>query len=424
MLRPRSVALATVAALAAATVAARAETIRVAAGETLAGALTGAHAGDTLILAPGTYRGGIVLATPNLTLVGEDGAIVDGGGQGNTITVEAPHVTLRHLGIRNSGRSLIDKNSGVFFDRTADGGVLEDCDVTDNLISVYLDGPRDVLVRGNRVTGLHLPRKSERGPAVSLWNTPGSRIEDNDIRAGRDGVFSVTSRQNVIARNRFHDLRFAVHFMYTNDSTVADNISAGNDVGYVLMYSDRLDVHGNASVHDRDHGILLNYANDSRIEGNAVRDSEKCVFIYNANKNLLRGNWFEGCRIGVHFTAGSERNTIVGNAFVGNRTQVMYVGTRALDWSANGRGNYWSDDPAFDLDGNGIADTAYRPNDVVDQIVWRAPSAKLLLNSPAVQVLHYAQAAFPAIHPGGVIDSAPLMHPAPPPAVAHLEDAP
>ncbi|KAB2898932.1 MAG: hypothetical protein F9K31_08840, partial [Dokdonella sp.] len=33
---------------------------------------------------------------------------------------------------------------------------------------------------------------------------------------------------------------------------------------------------------------------------------EKCVFIYNANGNRFRDNWFEGCAIGVHFTAGSE----------------------------------------------------------------------------------------------------------------------
>ena len=62
----------------------------------------------------------------------------------------------------------------------------------------------------------------------------------------------------------------------------------------------------------------------------------------------------EGCRIGVHFTAGSERNRITENAFVANRTQVMYVGTRALDWSVNGRGNYWSDNPAFDLNGDAL----------------------------------------------------------------------
>ncbi len=148
------------------------------------------------------------------------------------------------------------------------------------------------------------------------------------------------------------------------------------------------------------------------IEGNAVlRGGEKCVFIYNANKNQFRGNWFEGCRIGIHFTAGSERNAMSGNAFVNNQTQVMYVGTRFLDWSVDGRGNYWSDNPAFDLNGDGIADEAYRPNDVVDQIVWRYPAAKLLLNSPAMQVVRWAQSQFPGLHPGGVVDSAPLMKP-------------
>jgi len=129
------------------------------------------------------------------------------------------------------------------------------------------------------------------------------------------------------------------------------------------------------------------------------------------DKNRIERNWFEGCAIGVHFTAGSERNSIAGNAFVRNRTQVMYVGTRALDWSVNGRGNYWSDDPAFDLNGDGIADTAYRPNDIIDKVEWSYPTAKLLMNSPAVQVIRWAQSQFPALHPGGVIDSAPLMKP-------------
>ena len=205
--------------------------------------------------------------------------------------------------------------------------------------------------------------------------------------------------------------------MYAQRGTVTGNDSAGNHVGYALMYSAGLEVQGNRSVGDRDHGIMLNYANDSRIANNAVVEGgDKCVFIFNSSKNEFRDNWFEGCQIGVHFTAGSERNAMSGNAFVGNRTQVKYVGTRHLDWSADGRGNYWSDNPAFDLDGDGLADQPYRPNDLIDQVVWTHPLAKLLLNSPAVQTVRFAQARFPALLPGGVVDSAPLM--APPPVAA------
>lgn len=402
---------------------ARAEVIAVAPGGGLAAALARAAPGDTLHLAAGTHRGGVVVATPNLTIEGEPDAVVDGGGVGKTLSVTAPDVTLRRLTIRGSGASLIDMDSGVYLERTADRALVEDNDIEGNLIGVYVRGPHDATVRHNRLAGRSDLRRSERGNAVELWSAPGTQVIGNSIRSGRDGVFSVSSRQDTITGNTFRDVRFAVHFMYTNESVVADNDSVGNDVGYVLMYSDRLRITGNISDHDRDHGLLFNYANTSRIEGNVVRASEKCVFIYNANKNVFRGNWFEGCRIGIHFTAGSERNEISENSFVGNQTQVMYVGTRSLDWAVRGCGNYWSDDAAFDLNGDGIADTAYRPNDVIDQVIWRAPAAKLLMNSPAVQVVRWAQSAFPAIHPGGVIDSAPLMTPPRPAALARLEPA-
>jgi nitrous oxidase accessory protein len=399
---------------------ARAEVIEVRQGESAAAALSRAAPGDTIRLDPGAFAGDLVVETRGVTIEGEPGATLQGSGTANAILVKAPDVTIRGLTIRGSGLALIDKDSGVFVDRTADGARVENNVFEDNLIAVYLDGPHDAIVRGNRIQGLRTLRQSERGPAISLWNTPGSKILDNDVSSGRDGVFSVTSNHNVVRGNRFRDLRFAVHFMYTNDSEVADNLSVGNTVGYVLMYSDRLDVHDNVSSGDRDHGLLFNYANDSRVEGNVVRGGDKCVFIYNANKNRFAGNWFEGCQIGVHFTAGSERNEITGNAFVDNRIQVMYVGTRLLDWSVKGRGNYYSDNAAFDLKGTGIATAAYRPNDLMDQVIWRAPAAKMLLNSPAVQVVKWAQAQFPAIHPGGVVDTAPLMKPPRPSALDRL----
>jgi nitrous oxidase accessory protein len=93
---------------------------------------------------------------------------------------------------------------------------------------------------------------------------------------------------------------------------------------------------------------------------------------------------------------------------------VKYVGTRYIEWSKQGRGNYWSDNAAFDIDNDGIADQIYKPNDLVDQILWRHPLAKLLLNSPSMQLLKWVQSEFPTLHPGGVTDSKPLMSPTTP----------
>jgi nitrous oxidase accessory protein len=378
----------------------------------LAEALARAQPGDTLRLGAGVHRGGVTVAVPRLTLAGDHGAVVDAEGEGSVITIAAPDAVVRGLEIRNSGTRLNEMDAGVFINKAGDRARVEGNRLTGNLFGVYLWGPDDALVRSNVIVGRSDLRMSERGNGVSVWNSPGSRVEGNDIRNGRDGIFTQTSQRNVFHGNRLRDLRFGVHYMYTDNSEVSDNVSEGNHVGYALMYSTGLTVTGNHSENDRDHGFALNYANQSIFRSNVVRQGGvKCVFIYNANYNEFRDNWFEGCGIGVHFTAGSEQNVLTGNAFIGNETQVKYVGTRYLDWSHEGRGNYWSDNPAFDLNGDGIADGAFRPNDLVDQVVWTYPLAKLLLNSPAIQVLRWAQSQFPALLPGGVVDSAPLMRP-------------
>ena len=338
-------------------------------------------------------------------------------------------------------------DSGVVLTKGAKGALVERNTFVDNLHGVHLHGSPDATVRDNAITG-RTGRQADSGNGVMIWNAPGALIENNDVRFGRDGIFTRVSKHDVFRGNRFEKTRFAIHYMYTSDSVIEDNVSIDNTVGYAIMFSDRLKIVGNVSDGDRDLGLMLNSSNRSEIRANRVTGRElpaarwltfsqgaddgmapasdtpihaggdrigpeKCLFVFNANKNIIEDNRFEGCGIGIHFTAGAEGNAFAGNAFIGNQTQVKYVGTRTLDWSADGRGNYWSDNPAFDLDGDGIADAAYRPNDIIDRVMWTAPQARLLVTSPAVQVIRWAQSRFPATLPGGVLDSAPLMAPPP-----------
>lgn len=156
---------------------------------------------------------------------------------------------------------------------------------------------------------------------------------------------------------------------------------------------------------------MLNYVNYSDIHDNIINKAGKCVFAYNANYDKLSANHFENCQIGIHFTAAIEGTSLHDNSFINNESQVKYVSTRFLDWSEGGHGNYWSDNSAFDLNGDGFGDSAYRPNGIIDQIIWRAPVSRLLMNSPAISIVKWAQAQFPAVLPGGVVDSKPLMKP-------------
>ena len=386
--------------------------IQVPAGANLQEAIIAGAPGDTLQLASGQYNGNIVVDKP-LTLQGPDdrSAVLVGERQGRTIWVKAEDVTLRQLTVRHSGLSLPDMDAGIFLDKTAHRARIEENDVVDNLVGVYVWGPENALVQGNRIVGNHDLRVNERGNGVTVWNSPGSKILNNVISQGRDGIFSNTSRNNVFSGNRFSDLRYAVHYMYTDNSEVSDNVSIGNEIAYALMFSRFLTVRNNIGIGSAHQGLMLNSTQQSTIVGNVLDGAEKGVFIYNANFNRIEENVFKNAEIGVHYTAGSEGNQIRNNAFVNNQNQVKYVGTRYLDWSVDGRGNYWSDMSAFDLNGDGIGDTAYRPNGIIDQVIWRAPSARLLLNSPAVAIVRWAQTQFPAILPGGVMDSAPLMKP-------------
>ncbi|MCE8509175.1 nitrous oxide reductase family maturation protein NosD [Ruegeria pomeroyi] len=376
----------------------------------IARTLAQAADGDTLRLAPGIYAETLVLSRP-VTLDGMGQATIDGQGAGSVITVTGPGVTLRGLTVIGSGSDHDGIDSGIQLTKTARAPVVENNVLIGNLYGVDIHGAKDALVKGNRIEGRQDRHMNARGNGVYVWNAPGAVVEDNDIRYGRDGIFVNSSRRNIFRNNLFRDLRFAVHYMYADNSEVSGNVSIGNDLGYAVMFTSRVKVLNNVSLGDREHGVMLNYANDSVISGNVVKGAkEKCTFLYNANKNEFTDNWFEGCGIGIHFTAGSERNRIVGNAFVGNRTQVKYVSTKWVEWSEDGRGNYWSDFAAYDVNGDGIADAPYRPNDSMDHVLWTQPAAKLLLGSPAVQLVRWSQSAFPALLPGGVIDSSPLMH--------------
>lgn len=376
---------------------------------TLETAIAGAAPGDVLILSEGKYIGAITIDRP-LTLTGGLNAIIDANGDGTVVTIDAADVTIRTLTVIGSGMDSKALDAGIKILRGADRAIIENNRVLGNLHGIDVHGGRDAQVRGNTIEGTRSLRMNDRGNGIYVWNSPGTLVEGNSVRWGRDGIFSNASRTSIYRNNLFRDLRFAVHYMYTNDSEVSGNVSIGNHLGYAIMFSNKVIVKDNLSLSDISHGVMLNFANNADVSGNIVRGgTDKCTFIYNAHKNLIYNNRFEGCNIGIHFTAGSERNVLTGNAFIGNRTQVKYVGTRDIEWSFEGRGNYWSDHASFDLDGDGIADSAFRPNDLMDQILWSQPAATLLTGAPAVQLIRWAQSSFPATLPGGVVDSAPLM---------------
>lgn len=391
----------------------------------LEAAVAGAAAGATVTVPAGVHRVHLVLRR-SIRLVGAPGAVLDGGGSGSVVRILASDVSVRGLTIRNSGADLTTEDAGIYVGQKIRDVAIDHNHLEHVLFGIYLDGPSHVEVRGNTVVGMRELRLPNRGDGIHLWNDTRCVIAGNDVSHTRDGIYVYVSPDNVIEGNTIHDVRYGVHYMYSQPDVLRNNVSFHNTAGFALMSSAHLTVTGNAAYGNTSYGILLNYVNYSRIEGNRIRDikgqffpdgqlvpgaSGKGIFVYLSNGNVFTRNLVEDSRIGIHVTAGSIDNRVYDNAFVHNRTQVFYVQNVLENWSWHGRGNYWSDYAGWNFNGDGVGVVPYRPNDGVDVLMWKYPDAKLLVSSPAILLLRYVQRAFPVFAPPGLVDDHPLMKP-------------
>lgn len=392
----------------------------------LADALENANEGDVLELDPGLYTGNFRIDKP-LTLKGSPGTIIDGDREGTPLTIKAPDVSVRGLLIRNGGKNLTNHDAAVFIANAAENAHVQGNRIKARGFGIWIDGAADALVERNRVTGDDSIRSQDRGNGIHLHNVTGAMIRDNTVCEARDGIYINVSHNNTLASNRLCDQRYGIHYMYSNNNTIRRNQSWGNRTGYALMQSKQLKVIENRAENDQGYGFLLNYVTQSTLRGNVALNIQasttpgsetdieggegKALFIYNSQQNRIHNNQLARTAIGIHMTAGSEDNEIHENSLISNRTQVKYVSTRAQEWSKDGRGNYWSDYMGWDINGDGIGDAPYEPNDAVDRILWTYPTSRVLMNSPAVELMRWVQSAFPILKPRGVKDSHPLMRP-------------
>ncbi len=375
-------------------------------------------------LPPGEYVGQFVIDRP-LQLRCAPGAILDGGGQGSVLSIQAPGVSVEGCLLRNGGRDLTRLDAAVFLAPQARGAVIRGNRLRVAGSGIWVDRTADVVIEGNDIEGDPDLRSQDRGNAIHLYAVRGARVIGNHARHARDGIYIDTSNGNHLEGNLLEDLRYGVHYMFSNDNAVIGNTTRRTRTGYALMQSRKLTVIGNRSEQDENYGILMNYITYSTLRDNRVSDVRsgstgdamiagaegKALFIYNSLFNLIEGNRLEHSALGIHLTAGSEDNRIAGNAFVGNRQQVKYIPNRTQEWSHDGRGNYWSDYLGWDRNDDGLGDIPYEPNDNVDRLLWLYPQVRLLMNSPGIEMLRWVQRAFPVIAAPGVRDGHPLMRP-------------
>ena len=368
-----------------------------------------ARPGDRIVVAAGTYQGDLYIDRA-VTFVGEGRPVLRGSGNGSVVRVRAADVTVEGFDIDGRrGGDLGKDTSGIHV--LAPRVTIRDCHVRDALFGIYLRESDDAVVEASSVTGIPDRSPGEIGSGIHVWNSQRFHLTGNEIVGTRDGMYIQSSSHGVVRHNRARELRYGLHYMFSDDNTFEDNSFETGAAGTALMYSKRLIFRRNRFVRNRGFasvGLLLKACDEVVAEDNLIADNARGIFLEGSYRNEFRRNVIAMSDTALVIYDSSGENVFEGNSFVGNLTPLSLSGRRT---DTVFDGNYWSDHGQPDLDGDGIADRPFRLSNVFDHVRGNLTAADLFAHGVAVAALGAAERTFPVLDPIPVVDPRPLARP-------------
>jgi nitrous oxidase accessory protein len=371
--------------------------------------LDAASAGASIEVGPGTYIGDLDVTRP-VTLVGRGRPRLIGSGKDSVVRVRAPDVTIEGFDIDGGGEGDLGRDTaGIHV--AAPRATIRDCRITGSLFGVYLREGNGARVEATRIRGIPGKDPGEKGSGIHVWNTEGFVLAGNLLEDVRDGFYIQSSMKGRILRNTARNLRYGLHYMFSDDNVFEDNLFENGAAGAAIMFSRRIAFRRNRFLHNRGFasvGLLLKSCDDVTAEDNLIADNARGIFLEGSYRNVFRGNVVAESDTAIVLYGSSAQNRFEGNSFVGNLTPLTFVGRRT---DTNFDGNYWSDDDTPDLDGDGRRDRPYRLSSVFDHFRGNLTAADLFTQSFAAAALAAAERAFPVLEPVPVEDRRPLARP-------------
>jgi nitrous oxidase accessory protein len=368
--------------------------------------------GETLVPAPGIYRGPVLITRP-IILDGQGQVTIDSGSKGSVVVLQTDGAILRNLHLTNSGESHNDIDAGVQV--RGSFNIITDNIIDNCLFGVDLQQSENNIVRRNRISSKPF-ELGQRGDAIRLWYSFHNRIIDNEISNARDTVVWY-SADNTISGNSASNSRYSLHFMYSRYNLVEDNHYIGNTVGIFLMYSDGVVLRNNHIAYASGPtgvGIGLKETSELTVEGNEILYCASGLYIDVSpfqpdTINSFSGNLLAYNGIGIRFLNDWTGNVFRQNQFVDNLTQVVVSGGKTANRNT-WEGNYWSDYEGFDQDADGSGDTPYELYAYADRLWQDQPYAQFFKGSPLLEVLDFLERLAPFSEPTMLVgDESPSM---------------
>ncbi|HEU4631533.1 MAG TPA: nitrous oxide reductase family maturation protein NosD [Gemmatimonadaceae bacterium] len=380
---------------------------------TLAEGVRRAPAGGRVVVRPGTYREPTVVVRRPLTIVGEGWPTLDGERQRELLRIEADDVTVRGLRFAHVGRSMTE-------DRAAVRVVLRrGCAIVgnrfdDTFFGVYLQKAADCRVTDNAFAGTAgAGDESTSGNAIHLWSARDVLIARNRIRGHRDGIYFEFVRHARVEDNESADnVRYGLHFMYSDSCAYARNTFRRNGSGVAVMYTNTVAMTGNRFLDNRGgaaYGLLLKEIGDPVLTGNEFARNTVGLMADGVTRLVAEHNVFADNGWAVRLMANGQDGRFVANDFAGNSFDVATNG--GTGGAATFDGNWFDDYRGYDLDGDGRGDVPHRPVRLFSLLVARYEVALVLQRSVFVGLLDGAERAIPSLTPRRLADPRPAMRP-------------
>lgn len=381
-------------------------------------ALENSNEGDTIVVKSGIYEENVVI-NKGVFLVGENQPVIDGNYLDNVVKIEANGVTLKGFIIRKGGRDLLKEESGIKVVNSSkvkiEGNRLEDV-----IIGIYLYSSPGNIIRNNTSHGrADFTTEEANGNGIHLWKSPNNIIEGNHLIKHRDGIYVEFAPGNLIKNNHCErNVRYGLHYMYSDDNTFEGNVFEKNGTGSALMYSKNIVLRKNVfkdNAGPNGFGMLLKSLNDSLAQENLISGNTVGIFMDDANRNVFTENVFSQNGWAIDLFSSSSNNAIYANDFTNNTFQVTTDTDRTTSkFFNNSTGNFWSDYRGYngyDLDGDGVGDIPYKPVKFLSYLMKRYPDLTLFLGSPGLKALEFAERVLPVLNPVELEDPYPLMNP-------------
>ncbi len=375
---------------------------------TVSGAIGLAPRHARIIVRPGVYAEPTILVDKPVEIIGDGWPVLDGEGMRQIMTVTADSVTIRGLRFAHVGTSFTEDRAAVRF-QSVRGCVVEANRFDDAFFGIYLARVDDCAVRGN-VLRSNRGREMNSGNGIHLWNANRITIADNRITGHRDGIYFEFVHNSVISGNLSErNLRYGLHFMYSDDCRYLRNTFRNNGSGVAVMFTHRVEMTGNRFEENwggAAYGLLLKEIADSKLEGNVFSRNTTALMADGANRIRATHNDFVDNGWAVKLEASTQEGSFTGNNFVGNTFDVAANNSESSNTFAR---NYWDSYRGYDLDRDGFGDVPFHPVRLFSVVVAQNAPSIILLRSNFVRLLDSAESIIPALTPEAVADRQPAM---------------